>query len=55
MLPPRRFSFILDSGTTLVISTRKQYVVGPIVPFKTKRILGGTEGAINIAGMCSIK
>ena len=41
---PRNFLVIFDSGATLVISSSKEDFVGPIVPFRTKRTLGGMTG-----------
>ena len=52
---PHSFPVIFDSGATLAISPSKEDFAGPIVPFKTKRTLGGTAGGIDIAGIGPIK
>ena len=52
---PHSFPVIFDSGATLAISPSKEDFSGSIVPFKTKRTLGGTAGDIDIAGIGLIK
>ena len=52
---PRSFPVIFYSGATLAISPSKEDFSGPIVPFKTKRTLGGTVGGIDIVGIVPIK
>ena len=52
---PFSFLVIFNSGDTLVISPSKEYVVGPIIPFKTMGTDGGKTGGIHIAGICPIR